>query len=55
MTIPSDFDWPAADGTSYAKRFSRKYSCRIFKDIGQNAPQEDPEASAMAAIDVDGY
>src|SRR6266446_8586186 len=31
ITIGSDFDRAAADGTSYAKKFSGKYSHRIFK------------------------
>jgi len=53
ITIASDFDGPAADGASYAKKFSGKYSHRILKGIGHNVPQEAPEAFAKAVIDVD--
>jgi pimeloyl-ACP methyl ester carboxylesterase len=55
ITIASDFDGPAADGTSYAKKFSGKYSHQIFKGIGHNVPQEAPEAFAKAVVDVGGY
>ncbi len=55
ITIASDFDGAAADGTSYAKQFSGKYSHRIFNGIGHNVPQEAPQAFAQAVIDVDGY
>src|SRR6266852_345870 len=55
ITIASDFDGPAADGTSYAKKFSGKYSHRILKGIGHNVPQEAPQAFAKAVIDVDRY
>ncbi len=50
-----DFDGPAADGTSYAKKFSGKYSHRILNGIGHNVPQEAPEAFAKAVVEVDGY
>jgi pimeloyl-ACP methyl ester carboxylesterase len=55
ITIASDFDGAAADGTSYAKQFSGKYSHRIFKGIGHNVPQEAPQAFAKAVVEVDGY
>src|SRR5229473_2776174 len=55
ITIASDFDGPAAGGTSYAKKFSGKYSHRILKGIGHNVPQEAPQAFAKAVIDVDRY
>ena len=55
ITIASDFDGPAADGTSYAKKFSGAYSHRIFKGIGHNVPQEAPQAFAKAIVDVDAY
>jgi hypothetical protein len=42
ITISSDFDGPAVDGTAYAKKFSGKYSHRIFNGIGHNVPQEAP-------------
>jgi pimeloyl-ACP methyl ester carboxylesterase len=55
ITIASDFDGAAADGTSYRKQFSGKYSHRIFTGIGHNVPQEAPQAFAQAVIEVDGY
>jgi pimeloyl-ACP methyl ester carboxylesterase len=55
ITIASDFDGAAADGASYAKQFSGKYSHRIFNGIGHNVPQEAPQAFAKAVVDVDGY
>jgi pimeloyl-ACP methyl ester carboxylesterase len=55
ITIASDFDGAAADGTSYRKQFSGKYSHRIFKGIGHNVPQEAPQAFAKAVVDVDRY
>jgi pimeloyl-ACP methyl ester carboxylesterase len=55
ITITSDFDGPTADGTSYAKLFSRKYSHRILDGIAHNVPQEAPQAFAQAVVDVDGY
>lgn len=55
ITIASDFDGPAADGSGYAKLFSGKYSHRVLKGIGHNMPQEAPEAFARAVIDVAGY
>ena len=45
----------AADGKSYAKQFSGKYSRRILKGIGHNVPQEAPRAFAKAIVEVDGY
>jgi pimeloyl-ACP methyl ester carboxylesterase len=55
ITISSDFDGPAADGASYAKKFSGKYSHRILKGIGHNVPQEAPQAFADAIVAVDRY
>ena len=55
ITIASDFDGAAADGTSYRKMFSGKYSHQIFKGIGHNVPQEAPRAFAEAVIEIDGY
>jgi pimeloyl-ACP methyl ester carboxylesterase len=55
ITIASDFDGAAADGASYAKQFSGKYSHRIFNGIGHNVPQEAPEAFAKAVVEVDAY
>jgi pimeloyl-ACP methyl ester carboxylesterase len=55
ITIASDFDGPAADGASYAKRFSGRYSHRVLKGIGHNVPQEAPDAFAKAVIEVGEY
>ncbi len=52
ITIGSDFDGAAADGTSYAKQFSGKYSHRILKGIGHNVPQEAPQAFAAAVVEA---
>jgi pimeloyl-ACP methyl ester carboxylesterase len=47
---------PHPDGSSYAKKFSGKYSHRIIKGgIGHNLPQEAPQAFAKAVVEVDGY
>ncbi len=52
ITIASDFDGPAADGSSYRKHFSGRYQHRIFKGIGHNVPQEAPQAFAAAVVAV---
>jgi pimeloyl-ACP methyl ester carboxylesterase len=45
---------PHPDASSYAGKFSGKYSYRLIKGgIGHNLPQEAPEAFAKAVIDVD--
>jgi pimeloyl-ACP methyl ester carboxylesterase len=47
---------PHTDPSSYAKKFSGKYSHRTIKgNIGHNLPQEAPQAFAKAVVDVDGY
>jgi len=47
---------PHPDVSSYAKKFSGKYSHRIIKGgIGHNLPQEAPQAFARAVVDVDRY
>jgi Predicted hydrolases or acyltransferases (alpha/beta hydrolase superfamily) len=55
ITIGSDFDGAAADGKSYANKFTGKYSHKMLNGIGHNVPQEDPRAFADAIIEVDGY
>ena len=56
MRIPfGDFDGAAADGKTYASKFTGKYDHRILNGIGHNVPQEDPQAFAKAIVDVDGY
>ncbi len=47
---------PHPDASSYANKFSAKYSHRLIKGgIGHNLPQEAPQAFAQAVVDVDGY
>jgi pimeloyl-ACP methyl ester carboxylesterase len=47
---------PHPDPSSYAKKFSGKYTHRIMNGgIGHNLPQEAPQAFVQAVIDVDGY
>jgi pimeloyl-ACP methyl ester carboxylesterase len=55
ITIASDFDGATADGLSYARQFSGKYSHRTLKNTGHNVPQEAPRAFAEAVIEVDSY
>ena len=55
ITIASDFDGPLADGSTYAKQFTGKYSHRILQGIGHNVPQEAPEAFTDAILEVDRY
>jgi pimeloyl-ACP methyl ester carboxylesterase len=44
---------PHLDPSSYAKKFSGKYSSRLIKGgIGHNLPQEAPHAFAEAIVDV---
>jgi pimeloyl-ACP methyl ester carboxylesterase len=46
---------PHPDSSSYARKFSGKYSHRIIKGgVGHNLPQEAPQAFAEAVVDV-GY
>ena len=53
ITIASDFDGPAIDGTSYRNKFSGKYSHRILAGIGHNVPQEAPQEFTNAVVDAD--
>jgi pimeloyl-ACP methyl ester carboxylesterase len=47
---------PHPDPSSYAKKFSGKYSHRMIKGgVGHNLPQEAPQAFAKAVVEVDGY
>ena len=57
ITLQGDADGaPRPDPSSYAKKFSGKYSHRLIKGgIGHNLPQEAPQAFAEAVIEVDGY
>jgi pimeloyl-ACP methyl ester carboxylesterase len=53
ITVASDFDGPAADGTAYRAKFTGRYDHRVFPGIGHNVPQEAPEAFARAVQDAD--
>jgi pimeloyl-ACP methyl ester carboxylesterase len=57
ITLQGDADGaPHPDPSSYAKKFSGKYSHRLIKGgIGHNLPQEAPQAFANAVVEVDGY
>jgi pimeloyl-ACP methyl ester carboxylesterase len=55
ITISSDFDGAAADGSGYRDRFSGRYSHKLLNGIGHNVPQEAPRAFADAVIEVDSY
>jgi pimeloyl-ACP methyl ester carboxylesterase len=47
---------PHPDPSSYAKKFSGKYSHRtITGGVGHNLPQEAPQAFAEAVVDVEAY
>jgi pimeloyl-ACP methyl ester carboxylesterase len=47
---------PHPEPSSYAKKFSGKYSHRLIKGgIGHNLPQEAPRAFAQAVLDVDNF
>ena len=55
ITIASDFDGAATDGTAYRAKFSGKYDHRVLTGIGHNVPQEAPKKFADAVIHVDTY
>jgi pimeloyl-ACP methyl ester carboxylesterase len=47
---------PHPDASSYAKKFSGRYSHRVITGgIGHNLPQEAPKEFAQAVVDVNGY
>jgi pimeloyl-ACP methyl ester carboxylesterase len=47
---------PHPDASSYAKKFSGKYSHRVINGgVGHNLPQEAPADFAKAVVEVDGY
>jgi pimeloyl-ACP methyl ester carboxylesterase len=56
ITLESDANGaPHSDPSSYAKKFSGKYSHRTIKGgIGHNLPQEAPREFAKAVVEVDG-
>ena len=53
ITIGSDFDGAAADGSSYRDKFTGRYDHRVFEGIGHNVPQEAPVPFAQAVVDAD--
>ncbi|HEY9908027.1 MAG TPA: alpha/beta hydrolase [Thermosynechococcaceae cyanobacterium] len=57
ITLESDANGaPHPDPSSYAKKFSGKYSHRTIKGgIGHNLPQEAPREFAKAVVEIDGY
>jgi hypothetical protein len=55
ITIGSDFDGGAADGTAYAKQFSGKYSHRVLRGIRLQCTKEASQAFAEAIVAVDSY
>lgn len=57
MTLESDANGaPHPDPSSYAKKFSGKYSHSTIKGgIGHNLPQEAPQEFAKAVVEVDSY
>jgi pimeloyl-ACP methyl ester carboxylesterase len=47
---------PHPDASSYAKKFSGRYSHRLIEGgIGHNLPQEAPQAFANAVVEVNSY
>jgi pimeloyl-ACP methyl ester carboxylesterase len=55
ITMSSDFDGPAKDGTSYRQQFTGRYAHRVLDGIGHNVPQEAPRQFADAVIEVAGW
>ena len=55
ITISSDFDGPAKDGSGYRQMFTGRYSHRVLDAIGHNVPQEAPQAFAAAVTEVAGW
>ena len=54
ITVASDFDGAASDGSSYRAKFSGKYAHRVLPGIGHNVPQEAPQDFADAIVAADG-
>lgn len=52
ITISSDFDGPAKDGTGYRAQYTGRYVHRVLDGIGHNVPQEAPAPFAAAVNDV---
>ncbi|PQP52744.1 alpha/beta fold hydrolase, partial [Mycolicibacterium austroafricanum] len=52
ITIGSDFDGPAKDGSTYRALYTGPYQHRVLDGIGHNVPQEAPQEFASAITDV---
>ncbi|GAA3566850.1 alpha/beta hydrolase [Amycolatopsis ultiminotia] len=52
ITIGSDFDGAAKDGSPYRAKFTGAYEHRILDGIGHNVPQEAPEPFTRAILDA---
>ncbi|MDT5066086.1 MAG: hypothetical protein QOK02_2241 [Mycobacterium sp.] len=52
ITIGSDFDGPAKDGSSYRSLYTGWHEHRTLDGIGHNVPQEAPQQFAAAVADV---
>jgi pimeloyl-ACP methyl ester carboxylesterase len=52
VTIGSDFDGAAADGSPYRAKSTGEYSHKVLKGVGHNAPQEAPVEFADAVKEI---
>jgi pimeloyl-ACP methyl ester carboxylesterase len=52
ITIGSDFDGPAKDGSTYRALYTGPYEHRVLDGVGHNVPQEAPQQFAAAVTDV---
>jgi pimeloyl-ACP methyl ester carboxylesterase len=55
ITIASDFDGPAKDGSAHRQLFIGRYDHRVLDGIGHDVPQEEPQEFANAIFDVAKY
>lgn len=55
ITVSSDFDGPARDGSGYRGQFTGRYDHRVLDGIGHDVPQEAPRQFADAVIEVAGW
>src|SRR6202790_3016468 len=55
ITIASDFDGPAKDGSAYRQLFTGRYDHRVLDGIGHDVPQAAPQEFANAIFDVAKY
>jgi len=52
ITVASDFDGAAKDGSAYRSLYTGPYEHRVLDGIGHNVPQEAPQQFAAAVTDV---